>query len=49
MTLGFAGERIGTVTSVVNPDKLRHIGETGDMRELLRSAQGVRSSRTSNA
>jgi RNA polymerase sigma-70 factor (ECF subfamily) len=49
MTLGFAGERIGTVTSVVNPDKLRHIGETGDMRELLRRAQGVRSSRTSNA
>ena len=48
MTLAFAGERIGTVTSVVNPDKLRHIGETGDMRELLRRAQTHRSSRPSN-
>lgn len=48
MTLAFDGELIGTVTSVVNPDKLRHIGETGDMRELLRNAQTHRSSRSSN-
>jgi RNA polymerase sigma-70 factor (ECF subfamily) len=45
MTLAFTGELIGTVTSVVNPDKLRHIGETGDMHELLRRAQTFRNSR----
>ncbi|MGH7447151.1 MAG: RNA polymerase subunit sigma-24, partial [Longimicrobiales bacterium] len=36
MSVAFAGSQIATVTSVVNPDKLRHIGETGDMRSLVR-------------
>lgn len=39
LTLGFAGGRIATVTSVVNPEKLRHVGDVGDMGALVR---GVR-------
>jgi RNA polymerase sigma-70 factor (ECF subfamily) len=39
MTLAFARGFIGTVTSVVNPEKLRHIGETGDMWSLIRAGK----------
>jgi RNA polymerase sigma-70 factor (TIGR02957 family) len=35
MALDIAGGRITAVRSVVNPDKLAHLGEVGDMRALL--------------
>jgi RNA polymerase sigma-70 factor (TIGR02957 family) len=35
MALDIAGGRVQGVRSVVNPDKLRHLGPVGDMRALL--------------
>jgi RNA polymerase sigma-70 factor (ECF subfamily) len=37
MSLDVAGDEIVGVSSVVNPDKLRHLGPVGDMRALLRA------------
>ena len=36
MALELAGGRIQAVNSVVNPDKLRHLGPTADLGALLR-------------
>ncbi len=36
MALDIADGQVQGVSSIVNPDKLRHIGTVGDMRELLR-------------
>ena len=44
LALDIAEDRIQGVRSVVNPDKLRHVGPVADLRELLR-----RSSRASRA
>jgi RNA polymerase sigma-70 factor (TIGR02957 family) len=35
MALGIEGGEIRSVTSVVNPDKLRHLGPVGDLRAVL--------------
>jgi RNA polymerase sigma-70 factor (ECF subfamily) len=40
MSLEVEGDRIKGVNSVVNPDKLRHLGPVGDMREMLRGSKG---------
>jgi len=37
LSLDIAADGIVGVNSVVNPDKLRHLGEVGDMRALLRT------------
>lgn len=39
MTLEVAAGRVVGVNSVVNPDKLRHLGPVGDMRAMLRGAR----------
>jgi RNA polymerase sigma-70 factor (ECF subfamily) len=36
MSLEIAGGEIVAVNSIVNPDKLRHLGPVGDMVALLR-------------
>jgi RNA polymerase sigma-70 factor (ECF subfamily) len=36
-SLDIAGEQIQSVRSIVNPDKLAHLGPTGDFNSLLRS------------
>ena len=36
MALDIAGGQVQGVRSIVNPDKLRHVGEVGDMRAMLR-------------
>lgn len=36
LALEIAGEEIRGIRSIVNPDKLRHLGEVGDLGELLR-------------
>ena len=36
VALEIAGGRVRAVTSIVNPDKLRHIGPVGDLSALLR-------------
>ena len=36
MALDVADGQVQTIRSVVNPDKLRHLGEPGDLRALLR-------------
>jgi RNA polymerase sigma-70 factor (ECF subfamily) len=36
LSLELAGDRVAGVNSVVNPDKLRHLGRVGDMRAMLR-------------
>ena len=36
MMLDIAEGRIQSVSSVVNPDKLRHLGRVADLRALLR-------------
>jgi hypothetical protein len=36
MALDIAGGEIREVSSIVNPDKLRHLGEVADMRTVLR-------------
>ena len=35
MALDIADGQIQTVRSIVNPDKLRHVGPVADMRALL--------------
>jgi hypothetical protein len=37
--LDIAGDQIASVGSIVNPDKLEHLGPLGDFRSLLRSAR----------
>jgi RNA polymerase sigma-70 factor (TIGR02957 family) len=39
ISLEVDGDRVSGVNSVVNPDKLRHLGPVGDMREMLRGAR----------
>ena len=41
MALDIAGAHIQAVSSIVNPDKLRHIGPIGDLRGLLEREEGV--------
>jgi RNA polymerase sigma-70 factor, ECF subfamily len=36
MVLGIAEGQISSVSGIVNPDKLRHIGPVADVRSLLR-------------
>lgn len=36
MALEIADGQVQGVCSIVNPDKLRHVGEVGDMRKLLK-------------
>ena len=38
--LDVAEGQIQGVSSIVNPDKLRHLGPLADLRELMRSARG---------
>jgi RNA polymerase sigma-70 factor (ECF subfamily) len=40
MSLDVAEGQIQSVSSVVNPDKLRHLGPVGDVRALLRGGAG---------
>jgi RNA polymerase sigma-70 factor (ECF subfamily) len=40
MSLDLAEDRVVGVNSVVNPDKLAHLGPVGDMRALLRQGRG---------
>jgi len=35
MALDIAGGQVKGVSSIVNPDKLRHVGPVGDLRVLL--------------
>lgn len=42
MALEFSGDLISEVHSIVNPDKLQHLGPVGDMRALLASFMGER-------
>jgi RNA polymerase sigma-70 factor (ECF subfamily) len=37
--LDIAGGEITSISSIVNPDKLTHLGPVGDFRSLLRSAR----------
>jgi RNA polymerase sigma-70 factor (ECF subfamily) len=39
LALDIAGGQVRSISSVVNPDKLRHLGPVGDFRSLLRSAK----------
>jgi RNA polymerase sigma-70 factor, ECF subfamily len=39
MALDIADDRVQGVRSIVNPDKLRHIGPVADVRELLRRSR----------
>lgn len=41
MALDIAGAHIQAVSSIVNPDKLRHIGPIGDLRRLLVRKEGA--------
>jgi hypothetical protein len=36
MALDIAGGQVCAVSSIVNPDKLRHLGPIGDLRGLLK-------------
>ena len=45
MILDVADGQIQGVSSIVNPDKLRHLGPLGDVRALLRERAAYRSSR----
>lgn len=38
-TLDIAGGAVSTVRSVINPDKLRHLGPLSDVRALLRRSR----------
>lgn len=40
LVLDIAGGRIQAINSVVNPDKLRHVGTPADLRAFLRRSQG---------
>jgi RNA polymerase sigma-70 factor (TIGR02957 family) len=42
MSLDIADDRIQGVRSVVNPDKLRHLGPVADVRELVRRSRETR-------
>jgi RNA polymerase sigma-70 factor, ECF subfamily len=37
--LDIAGGQIRSISSIVNPEKLRHLGPVGDLRSLLRPAR----------
>jgi hypothetical protein len=37
--LDIAGGQITSISSIVNPDKLAHLGSVGDLTSLLRSAR----------
>jgi RNA polymerase sigma-70 factor (ECF subfamily) len=39
MALDIAGSQITSISAIVNPDKLAHLGPVADFRSLLRSAQ----------
>jgi RNA polymerase sigma-70 factor (ECF subfamily) len=39
LALDVAGGRITSISSVVNPDKLTHLGPLADYKSLLRSAR----------
>ena len=39
LALDIAGGQITSISSIVNPDKLTHLGPVGDFRSLLRSAR----------
>ena len=39
MALDIAGGQIRSISSIVNPDKLTHLGPVGDLGSLLRSAR----------
>ena len=39
VALDIAGGQITSISSIVNPDKLTHLGPVGDFRSLLRSAR----------
>jgi RNA polymerase sigma-70 factor (ECF subfamily) len=39
VALGIDGDQITSINSVVNPDKLRHLGAVGDLRSVLRAAR----------
>jgi len=39
VALDIAGGRVKEIRSIVNPDKLRHIGEVADMAALLSAAR----------
>jgi RNA polymerase sigma-70 factor (ECF subfamily) len=39
LALDMAGDQITSISSIVNPDKLKHLGPVGDLRSLLRSAR----------
>ena len=39
MSFEFSGGRIGTIRSVVNPDKLAHLGPVDSLRDVLEGAQ----------
>jgi hypothetical protein len=36
--LDIAGSQITSISAIVNPDKLTHLGPVGDLTSLLRSA-----------
>jgi RNA polymerase sigma-70 factor (ECF subfamily) len=38
VALDTAGGQITSINSIVNPDKLAHLGPVGDFRSLLRTA-----------
>jgi hypothetical protein len=37
--LGIAGGQVTSISAIVNPDKLTHLGPLADYRSLLRSAR----------
>ena len=39
LALDIAGGQITSISSIVNPDKLTHLGPVADVRSLLRSAK----------
>ena len=39
VALDIAGGQITSISSIVNPDKLTHLGPVGDLTSLLRSAR----------
>jgi hypothetical protein len=41
LALDIAGGQIAAVSSVVNPDKLAHLGPVGDFASLLRAARST--------
>ena len=43
LSLDIAGGQIRSINSVVNPDKLRHLGPVGDFMEIIRAARASES------